>query len=198
MGRIEFGHGYKPALEWSPDHRICDGRQHNCNRRPEFFLNGCNRIGSAGVRWDDQRNQRPVNGGQLPQLPQLPHLSQPTTSTTMDITGMLAVIFFFSCAFGVVYIIFSTRHRERMAMIERGIDLSTRKADPNPRKALKEGMQWVGAALGLGLGYIIDINTDVEKVWVYLGSVAFFVGLANIIYHLIFSKKALMESEAGV
>ncbi len=112
----------------------------------------------------------------------------------MDITGIIAIIFFFTCAFGIIYVIFSTRHRERMAMIERGIDLSERKADPNPRKALKEGMQWVGAALGLGLGYLIDLNTrGVDKIWIYLGSVAFTVGVANIIYHLIFSKKELRE-----
>src|SRR5690606_28654017 len=105
------------------------------------------------------------------------------------------IIFFFVSAFGIIYIIFSTRHRERMAMIERGIDLSERKADPNPKKALKEGMQWVGAALGLGLGYVIDINTrGVDEIWIYLGSVAFTVGMANIIYHLIFSKKELKDN----
>ncbi|MDQ3100503.1 MAG: hypothetical protein M3R08_03885, partial [Bacteroidota bacterium] len=76
-----------------------------------------------------------------------------------DITGLIAIIFFFCCAFGIVYIIFSTRHRERMAMIDRGINLSVRKRDPNPRRALKEGMQWVAAAIGLGAGYLIDSNT---------------------------------------
>ncbi len=111
----------------------------------------------------------------------------------MDITGMLAIIFFFSCAFGIIYIIFSTRHRERMAMIERGVDLSVRKQDPNPRKALKEGMQWVAAAIGLGVGYLINIRTNVEPPFVYFGSIAFFVGLANIIYHLIFHKRDLRE-----
>ncbi len=116
----------------------------------------------------------------------------------MDITGMLAIIFFFSCAFGIIYIIFSTRHRERMAMIERGMDLSDRKQEPNPRKALKEGMQWMAVAIGLGVGYLIDMRTDVEPPFTYLGSIAFFVGLANIIYHLIFSKKALHEGKDHV
>ena len=117
----------------------------------------------------------------------------------MDITVGIAIIFFFSCAFGIIYIIFSTRHRERMAMIEKGIDLSERKADPNPRKALKEGMQWVAAALGLGLGYLIDLNTHgVDEVWIYLGSVAFTVGLASIIYHLIFSRKELARDDGHV
>jgi hypothetical protein len=86
----------------------------------------------------------------------------------MDITGMLAVIFFFSCAFGIIYIIFSTRHRERMAMIERGMSEGLRKPAPEPRKALKEGMEMMAAALGLGVGYLIDVRTNVEQIWVYL------------------------------
>ena len=117
----------------------------------------------------------------------------------MDITGGIAIIFFFSCAFGIMYLYFTTRHRERMAMIDKGMTDGLRKPPPDPRRALKEGMQWVAAALGLGLGYIVDMNTaGVEEVFVYLGSVAFTVGIANIIYHLMFHKKELKEEEARI
>ena len=90
-----------------------------------------------------------------------------------------------------------------MAMIERGIDLSAgtafrRKRDPNPRRALKEGMQWVAASIGLGVGYLIDMRTDVDEPFVYLGAIAFFVGSANIIYHLLFHKKELREANGTI
>ena len=39
----------------------------------------------------------------------------------MDITGAIAIIFFFSTVFGLFYIYFSTRHRERMNMIDKGL-----------------------------------------------------------------------------
>lgn len=123
----------------------------------------------GGVRWDERN-----------------------TKAMEDITGMIAIIFTLACIFGIVYLYYTTRHRERMAMIERGMETGLRKPPPEPRKALKEGMQWVGVALGLGLGYVINMNTsDVEDVFVYLGSVAFTVGIANIIYHLMFHKKDL-------
>jgi hypothetical protein len=110
-----------------------------------------------------------------------------------DITGMIAIIFTLGSVFGIAYLFFTTRHRERMAMIERGMEFGLRKAPPDPRKALKDGMQWVAAALGLGLGYLLDtmISDSIEEVFIYLAAVAFMVGLANITYHLIFHKKAL-------
>lgn len=110
-----------------------------------------------------------------------------------DITGMIAIVFSISCTFGIVYLYYTTRHRERMAMIERGMEVGLRKPPPDPRKALKDGMQWVAAAVGLGLGYVIDslIPDQIEEVFIYFAAVAFTVGLANIIYHLMFHKKDL-------
>jgi hypothetical protein len=113
-----------------------------------------------------------------------------------DITGMIAIIFSLSCFFGIAYLFFTTRHRERMAMIERGMEVGLRKPPPDPRKALKDGMQWVAAAVGLGLGYVIDsyIPDQIEEVFIYFGAVAFTVGIANIAYHLMFNKKDLVKA----
>ena len=115
-----------------------------------------------------------------------------------DITGMIAIIFTLGSVFGIAYLYFTTRHRERMAMIERGMEFGLRKPSPDPRKALKDGMQWVAAALGLGLGYLIDtmIPDTIEEVFIYVGAVAFAVGVANIIYHLKFHKKELQNDKS--
>lgn len=116
-----------------------------------------------------------------------------------DITGMFAIIFTLGSIFGIAYLYFTTRHRERMAMIERGMEFGLRKPAPDPRKALKDGMQWVAAAIGLGLGYLLDtmIPDTIEEVFIYVGAVSFCVGIANIIYHLVFHNKELRNDEVG-
>ncbi len=133
-----------------------------------------NRPAIGGVRWDERNTQ-----------------------AMEDITGMIAIIFSLACIFGIAYLYYTTRHRERMAMIERGMEVGLRKPPPDPRKALKDGMQWVAAAMGLGLGYLIDrlIPDQIEEVFIYFGAVAFAVGIANIIYHLKFHKKELDRVE---
>lgn len=113
---------------------------------------------------------------------------------------MIAIIFTLGSIFGIAYLFFTTRHRERMAMIERGMEVSLRKPPPDPRKALKDGMQWVAAAVGLGLGYVLDtmITDSIEEVFIYMASVAFTVGIANIIYHFMFHKKELKAEQTSI
>ena len=126
-------------------------------------------------------------------------MSNTTEAAMGDITGMIAIIFTLGSIFGIAYLFFTTRHRERMAMIERGMESGLRKPPPDPRKALKDGMQWVAAAVGLALGYVIDmmIPDQIEEVFIYVGAVAFAVGIANILYHLKFHKKELRNDDVG-
>ena len=101
----------------------------------------------------------------------------------MDITGIIAIIFTFSTAFGIVYIVMSTRHRERMAMIERGVNPNEGSRKPDPEKALKSGLEAIAVAIGLGCGYVLNVYTGIERPWVYLGPVIFCVGVVMILYY---------------
>jgi len=170
IGRDLIGHGYKLGVLVKLVHLICDGRWLMGNGRSMEVLCGCNRILKLSVRWNERNTQ-----------------------AMEDITGMIAIVFSLACIFGIAYLFYSTRHRERMAMIERGMEVGLRKPSPDPRKALKDGMQWVAAAVGLGLGYLLDtlIPEQIEEVFIYFGAVAFTVGIANIIYHLMFHTKNL-------
>ncbi|WP_146201736.1 DUF6249 domain-containing protein [Sediminitomix flava] len=57
----------------------------------------------------------------------------------------------FSTVFGLAYLIISTRHKERMAMIERGIDLSAPKKQSSPfLKKLAFLIAGVGAGIFFG------------------------------------------------
>ncbi|MCB0758000.1 MAG: hypothetical protein KDC01_06045 [Flavobacteriales bacterium] len=105
------------------------------------------------------------------------------TRTIMDIEGIIAIIATFSTAFGIVYIVMSTRHRERMAMIQRGINPNEGGRTPDPERSLKNGMQLIGVAVGLGCGYLLDVYTNIDQPWVYFGPVMFFVGLVMILYY---------------
>jgi len=108
----------------------------------------------------------------------------------MDITGIFAIIFTFTTGFGIVYIVMSTRHRERMAMIERGMDPSEGARTPDPHKALKNGFELIAVAVGLGCGYLLDVYTGIEQPWAYLGPVIFFLGVVMVMYYLRFRKPA--------
>lgn len=115
----------------------------------------------------------------------------PTTKETfhMDLTAIIAIIVTFGTAFGIVYIVMTTRHRERMSMIQRGIDPGTAPRTPEPQKALKDGIQLIAATIGLGCGYVLDYYTDAPSPWVYLAPVFFFIGIAMIVYYTKFGRK---------
>lgn len=101
----------------------------------------------------------------------------------MDITGIIAIIFTFSTAFGIVYVVMTTRHRERMAMIERGVNPNEGSRKPDPEKALKNGLELMAVAVGLGCGYVLDAYTDIQRPWVYFGPIIFCVGVVMILYY---------------
>jgi hypothetical protein len=78
-------------------------------------------------------------------------------------TAFVFVVFFLSL-FGVYYMYISTRNRERMAMIEKGVDPSLFSTVRQPRShrggagsglkfTLKSGM----FVIGLGIGFVISV-----------------------------------------
>src|ERR1700743_24078 len=66
-------------------------------------------------------------------------------------TGILISLGFFAMIFGIVYLY----KRERMAMIERGMDPRRYKPQSAPFQNLKWGLLLVGAGVGLFLAYIL-------------------------------------------
>jgi len=99
----------------------------------------------------------------------------------------------FSLVFGIRYLI----NKEKMAMIERGIDPGLRKATPKPFISLKFGLLLVG----LGLGLLVALFTvrgvfgsemkDAEQgqaVAIYFGSIFIFGGLGLITSYVIEKK----------
>ena len=95
----------------------------------------------------------------------------------------------FAMIFGIVYI----RNRERMAMIERGMDPRSYKAQPAPYQNLKWGLLLIGAGLGLFLAYLLDYTVFVknhdENEAIYFGLIAIFGGLGLVLSYRIEKKE---------
>lgn len=103
----------------------------------------------------------------------------------------------FALVFGIRYLI----NKEKMAMIERGVDPGLSKATPKPFISLKFGLLMVGLGLGLLValfttrGIFSEKITSAEEgqvVAIYFGSVFIFGGLGLITSYII-EKKWLDE-----
>ena len=91
--------------------------------------------------------------------------------------GILVPIALFTMIFGIVYL----AKRERMAMIERGMDPRRYKPRSAPYETLKGGLLLIGAGLGLFLAYILDHTAFSKMNEMYdNGNVAIYFALIGI------------------
>ncbi len=102
----------------------------------------------------------------------------------------------FAMVFGIVYL----HNRERMAMIERGMDPRSNKPRSAPYQTLKWGLLLMGAGIGLFLAYVLDhsifasMNPDEENPAIYFSLIAVFGGLGLLTSFLI-EKKQVLDKE---
>lgn len=91
--------------------------------------------------------------------------------------GIIVSLGFFGMIFGVVYL----HKRERMAMIERGMDPRRYKPQSAPYQNLKWGLLLIGAGVGLFLAYLLDRtafdSTRYDNQAIYFSLIAIFGGL---------------------
>jgi hypothetical protein len=108
---------------------------------------------------------------------------------------ILVSIACFAMVFGIVYL----HKRERMAMIERGMDPRKYKQQSAPFQNLKWGLLLIGAGLGLFLAYILDntlfvkfshndFDSDANPA-IYFALIAIFGGLGLFTSYLIEKKE---------
>ncbi len=93
----------------------------------------------------------------------------------------------FALTFGIVYIIFSTRHRERMTMIDKGIDpkIFVKPRNNNHNGLITWGFLFVGLGIGFFVANMVDTYTELVNVPVYFGSVLLFGGLGLVAAYMI-------------
>ena len=89
----------------------------------------------------------------------------------------------------ILYIFYTTRNKERLALIEKGADASLFKTSSKPFPSLKIGMFFVGVGIGILVGNIIAVSTSLEEPVAYFSMILLFGGASLIAYYLIEKKK---------
>jgi hypothetical protein len=116
----------------------------------------------------------------------------------MNPTEVLIPIAMFAVIFGIVYISVTSKHRQRMAMIEKGLDPGNLKDRDSGFNNLRNGLFLFGIGLGLFLGHLVarvmpaqpDPNDPTpENPLPYFMMVLLCAGAALIAHHFIVRRK---------
>ena len=113
----------------------------------------------------------------------------------LDLTPVLVLTIIFGAIIAIVYL--SIRKKERMAMMEKGVDASV---FFTPKKgnsyALKYGLLLIGVALGILIGNILATTSAFmyEKEAAYFSMIFLFGGLALVIYYFM-AKKMVNDND---
>jgi hypothetical protein len=96
----------------------------------------------------------------------------------------------FALIFGMFYLYIITRHRQRLALIEKGADASIFGMGPGNGKSgkywtIRTGLFFVGIGVGILMGNLL-VNIGLLDVVAYMSMIFIFGGLGLILFHIIF------------
>lgn len=106
----------------------------------------------------------------------------------MHAIEILIPISFFITSFGIVYVIFSTRNRERLAMIEKGLSPEIF-AEKRKRFGIRIGLLSMGIAIGILMGQLIAHTTKMDIEPATFSMIFLFGGLGLVVDHLMAKKE---------
>lgn len=109
---------------------------------------------------------------------------------------VLIVLVIFGAIFGVFYLAFNTRNKERMALIEKGADAKLFKVEKNytwKNLSLSFGMLLIGAAIGVLAAGILDATTTIHEGVAYPSMIFLFSGLSLVIYFFLARKLSRID-----
>lgn len=106
---------------------------------------------------------------------------------------LIAFIALFATVFGIMYIYYNTRNKERLALIEKGADASLFATGKNNadktftwgKFTLKIGMFFMGIAVGIITGAILANAGVLEEGADYPAMIFFFGGLSLVLFYII-------------
>ena len=107
---------------------------------------------------------------------------------------IVAMVTTFGSLFGIAYIFYTTRNRERMAMIEKGADPTLFQSQPKPYAVLKYGLLLVGLGVGILIGNLLAMTTVLNPVASYFSMILLFGGAGLGAYYLIYKKIVKKEN----
>jgi hypothetical protein len=105
----------------------------------------------------------------------------------------IAFIAFFATVFGILYVFFTTRHKERLALIEKGADASlfntgkesSVKSFSWSKFTLKVGMLAMGIAVGIIMGAVLSNAGILDEDAMYPSMIFFFGGHSLVLFYVI-------------
>lgn len=103
----------------------------------------------------------------------------------------LIPISFFALIYGIVYIL--VRRKERLALIQKGIDASIFETSRKEPTELKWGLLLIGIGVGILLGKLLAEYTTLHEEPAFFSMICLFGGLGLIIYHIIANRIAGKE-----
>jgi hypothetical protein len=106
--------------------------------------------------------------------------------------ALIAFIALFATVFGIMYVFYTTRNKERLALIEKGADASLFNTGKGERKmfswskfTLKTGIFFMGIAVGIIAGSVFANAGVLNEEVSFPSMIFFFGGLSLVIYYLI-------------
>ncbi|MBA7516684.1 hypothetical protein ES705_08732 [subsurface metagenome] len=100
------------------------------------------------------------------------------------LVSVLVPLAFFAAIVLSLFFYYRSRHQERMAMIEKGIELKNAKSG-RPLQALKIGVLSIGIAFGIFFGYLMTEYTIINEVASYFTMILLFGGISLVLNHFI-------------
>lgn len=131
-----------------------------------------------------KKQQKPVTGN--PKLRPNGENVQKNNLKLNIMEGLFVPIAFFLMVFAILYVYYTTRSRERLALVEKGADASIFKVESSKYVLLKWGVFLIGLAVGVITGYAL--STLINEVVAFFTTVLLFGGLGLIVAYWVTSK----------
>ncbi len=103
------------------------------------------------------------------------------------------VLIIFGVIFGISYVYFTTRNKERLALIEKGAGadaklFSTGKKIVWRTLALQFGMFLIGISLGVIIAAILAATTSIDEEIAYPSMIFMFAGISLVLFYFLIKK----------
>jgi hypothetical protein len=110
--------------------------------------------------------------------------------------GIFVPLAFFASIVLIVYIYYTNRNKERMALIEKGLDASIfRSPQSGGLLTIKFAFLFIGIGIGILVGNILETTTRLNEEVAYFSMIFLFGGASLIIFHLLQNKLTKTEKE---
>jgi Flp pilus assembly protein protease CpaA len=102
----------------------------------------------------------------------------------LDLTPVLVLSVIFGFVFAIVYL--NIRRKERMALLEKGADPAIfQEPQTDKKNSLRYGLLLIGLAIGILMGNVLEVSTELGREASYFSMVFLFGGIALVISHFI-------------